>query len=75
MTTPFAIKETIIEWRKLRVVTARSNDSNLLRPYSVFVVDCAGSPKSITAMFATAAAADIEHARIVKQLTTGTKSP
>jgi len=71
MMPPFTVKETIVEWRKLRVVTAKANDANLLRPYHVFVVDCAGSPKSVTAVFATAAGADIEHTRLVKQLTTG----
>jgi hypothetical protein len=71
MTTPFTVKETLIEWRKLRIITARENDPNLLRPYSVFVIDGAGSPKSPTAHYATAAAADIEHQKLVRQLATG----
>jgi hypothetical protein len=65
------IKETVVSWRHLTVVTAELPDKNLLRRYSVFVADEAGVPVSLEAHFATAGAADHEHQRLAKQLATG----
>ena len=76
MTTPIVvrIKETVIAWKRCMVITTQSPNKNLLRSYSVFVADEAGSPKSLTAAFATAAAADLEHQRLVRQLSTGERT-
>jgi hypothetical protein len=74
--TPGAIrlKETVVQWRRVKVVTLQSPDSNLLRRYSVFVANEAGDRTSLTASFATETAANLEHSRLVRQLTTGERT-
>jgi hypothetical protein len=68
------LKETAITWKHLVVLTAESPNRNLLRGRvmrrqrhgdAVFVRDEVRIP---------AAAADLEHQKIVRQLTTGTMS-
>jgi hypothetical protein len=76
MTTPGAIriKETAITWKHRVVVTAELPDRNLLRRFAVYVADEAGVAVSLMAQYSTAAAADHEHQKIVRQLTTGERN-
>jgi hypothetical protein len=68
MTLPSAvrIKETVVSWRHLTVVTVRLPDKDLLRRYTVFVANEANDPASLTAHYATEAAADHEHQKVVR---------